>query len=57
MKEVKLRVHVSLPDYSDIFYLKYDWERSIYEDIKEALPHDAPISLGNPIILTHYYKD
>ena len=25
----------------------------MYGDTKEAIPHDAPIPLGNPVIMTH----
>ena len=57
MKEEKLRVRVSLPDYSDISYVQYDCEKSIYGDTKEALPYDDPIALGNPVIMTHYADD
>ena len=53
MKEAKLRFCVSLPDYLDISYVQYDWERSIHGDTKEALPHDAPIALSNPVIMAH----
>ena len=54
MKEEKLLFRVSLLHYSDISYVQYDWEKSIYGDTKEALSHDAPISLGNHVIMTHY---
>ena len=54
MREVKLHFRVSLPHYLDISYVQYDWEKSIYVDNKEALPHDDPIALSNPVIMTHY---
>ena len=53
-KESKLRFRVSLPDYSDIPYVQYDWEKIIYRNIKEAIPHDIPIALGNHVIIMHY---
>ena len=28
--------------------------KSIYGDTREELPHDDPIALGNPVIMTHY---
>ena len=34
-----------LPDYSDISYMRYDWEHSVYGSVKEELPRDAPESL------------
>ena len=54
MKEAKLRFRVSLPDYSNISYKQYDWEKSVYWDTKEALLHDIPTALGKPVIMTHY---
>ena len=32
----------------------YDWEHSIYGNVKEDLPKNSPDALGKPIILTHY---
>ena len=54
MKHTVIRFRPGLPDYSDIPYMRYDWERLVYVNIKEDLPKDAPKVLGKPIILTHY---
>ena len=54
MKHAALRFRTKIPDYSDIHYIPHDWERSVYGDIKESLPHDAPEALGLPVVLTHY---
>ena len=54
IKEAKLRFRVSLLDYSNISCTQYDWENSVYGDTKESLPHDIPILLGKPIIMTYY---
>ena len=54
MKHVVIRFKIGLPDYSDIPHLKYDWEHSVHDNIKEELPRDATESLGKPIILTYY---
>ena len=53
-KEAKLRFRVSLTDYSDISCVEYEWGKFIYDDTKEALPHDAPILLGSHMIMKHY---
>ena len=42
------------PDYSDLQDEVYDWEKSIYGNVKEELPTDAPPPLGHPVTLTHY---
>ena len=57
IKEGKLRFRVSLSDYLYISYVQYDWKKSIYGDTKEVLSHDAPVSLGNHVIATHYVDD
>ena len=54
MKEVKIRFRVSLPDYSNILYLQYDWLKSIYGDTKKALPYAAQIALVNHVSMTCY---
>ena len=54
MKHGVIRFRTALPDYSDIPEKIYDWEKSVYGSAHEAKPHDAPIALGKPIILTHY---
>ena len=35
---------------------KYDWARSVYGDVKESTPHNAPKPLGKRVVLT-CYKD
>ena len=54
MRHAVIRFRTGLPDYSDIPHMKYDWETSVYGNVKEELPKDAPEALGKPIILTHY---
>ena len=54
MKHAVIRYRTGLPDYSDISYKRNDWEKSVYGDVKELLPTNAPKPLGAPVILTHY---
>ena len=54
MKHGFIRVRTGTPDYSDMNYTRYDWERTVYGKIKEEFPTDAPVPLGKPIILTSY---
>ena len=55
MNKAKLHVCVCLSSYSGVSYVQYDWAKSIDGDDKEALPHDAPVPLGKPIVMTHYF--
>ena len=41
------------PDFSDVEETIQDWQ-SVYGDVKEELPVDAPPPLGKPVQLTHY---
>ena len=42
------------PDYSDLPSIEQDWAKSVYGDVKELLPQDAPEPLGKYVTLTHY---
>jgi hypothetical protein len=42
------------PDFSDIEVAEYDWSKSIYGNAGEAVPKDAPESLGKPVTTIHY---
>ena len=54
MKHVVIRFKIGLPDYSDIPHIKYDWEHSVYGNVKEEIPRDSSEALRKHIILTHY---
>lgn len=49
-----LRVRTEEPDFSNLPEKKYDWEYSVYGDVQEILPHDAPEPLGKPVVLTTF---
>ena len=53
MKSATLRFRVHEPDYSDLPVKHYDWS-SVYGEVSELLPDDAPEPLGKPVTLTHY---
>jgi hypothetical protein len=42
------------PDFSDIEVAEYDWSKSIYGNVSEAVPKDAPEPLCKPVTTTHY---
>ena len=54
MKNAVIRFHTSEPDYSDLPGHAYDWEYSVYGNVKEYIPKDCPSSLGRHVTLTHY---
>ena len=54
MKHAIIRIRTEEPDFSDIPDQEYDWARSVYGDVKELLPQNAPEPLGNFVTLSHY---
>jgi hypothetical protein len=42
------------PDYCNIPDLDHDWSCSVYGELPEILPRDAPDPLGKHVTLTHY---
>ena len=53
-KHASLRVKTEEPDYSSIPETHYDWSRSVYGDVKEEYPADAPPPKGKRVVLTTY---
>ena len=47
MRFSRIRVRVNEPDYTDLPTEEYDWMRSIYGNIQEVVPEDAPRPLGS----------
>jgi hypothetical protein len=54
MKQSIIRFRMEEPDYSDLPTQDYDWERSVYGNVTEDIPSDAPEPLGKFVTLTHY---
>jgi hypothetical protein len=54
MKSATIRFRTHEPDYSDLPNAVHDWDVSVYGDVKEQMPYNAPEPLGNPVVLTHY---
>jgi hypothetical protein len=50
----ELRILTDEPNFSDIEVAEYDWSKSIYGNVSEAVPKDAPEPLGKPVTMTHY---
>ena len=53
MKYATLRFRTHEPDYSDLPSKEHEWP-SVYGEVWELLPEDAPPPLGKQVILTHY---
>ena len=49
-----LRVRLHEPDYSNLLYKEYDWQRTVYADAKEEIPHDIPEPKGEHVTRTTY---
>ena len=54
MSDACIRIRVHEPDYSSIPVVKYDWAASVYGEVEEYIPSDAPVPKGRPVTLTHY---
>ena len=52
MKFGTIRFRTEEPDYSDLADREYDWEKSIYGNVTEEIPKDAPPPLGNRVVQT-----
>ena len=54
MRNAVIRIRTDEPDYSDLPDIEYDWTRSVYGELSEVIPTNAPPPLGNHVTLTHY---
>lgn len=54
MKHAALRFRVNQPDLSAIPIDTYSWEKSIYGDVNEMIPEDAPKAYGPPVTMVTY---
>ena len=45
---------VGVPDYSDVPLPDNDWAKTIYGNVKEIIPEDAPRPLGPLVVMTTY---
>jgi len=53
-KQGKIRFRTREPDFSDLVVPEYDWARSVYGNVKEDTPADAPPPLGKPVVTVSY---
>jgi hypothetical protein len=55
MRDLTIRFRTDEPDFSDVEDEEYDWERSVYGNVKEEIPEDAPRPLGKAVITSTFY--
>ena len=48
-------MRTDLPDISQLPVQDYDWARSIYGNVTEEIPKDAPTPLGKPVVNITYH--
>jgi hypothetical protein len=54
MCHASIHIRTEEHDYSDIPDLDHGWSRSVYGELSEFLPQDAPKPLWKYVTLTHY---
>ena len=54
MKSAAIHICTSEPDYSALPEQDFDWMHTVYGELQEILPTDAPEPLGEFVTLTHY---
>ena len=53
-KHGAIRYRTGEPDYSKLPDQDFDWTRTVYGNVKELLPTDAPAPKGKHVVLTTY---
>ena len=54
-KDAAIRFRTGEPDYSELPTKTYDWMYSVYGNVEEQVPSDAPKPLGKPVVTSSYY--
>jgi hypothetical protein len=54
MKHGAIRFRTGIPDYSAIPIPTHDWTKTIYGDVQELVPDNAPPPLGEAVLMTTY---
>jgi len=54
MKDTTICIRTGEPDFLDLNEDEYDWVNTVYGHVSEILPKDAPVPLGNYVMLSHY---
>jgi len=54
MRHGMICIRVAEPDHSDLPKQDFDWKHTVYGELTEVIPVDAPEPLGEYVTLTHY---
>jgi hypothetical protein len=54
MEHAMIHVCTKEPDYSALPVQELEWAHTVYGDVSEIIPNDAPSPLGKYVTLTHY---
>jgi hypothetical protein len=54
MRHSTIRFRTHEPDFSDLPQAEHNWDASVYGDVCEDLPYNAPTPRGLQVILSHY---
>ncbi len=55
MKDAMIRIRTAEPDYSGLPVQTFDWVHTVYGEVFEILPKNAPPPLGKYVTLSHYF--
>jgi hypothetical protein len=53
-KFARIRFRTHMPDFSDLVIPEYDWSGTVYGNVKEDIPKDAPKPLGKEVTTISY---
>ena len=53
-REATIRINTEEPDFSELPVQNHDWSYSVYGDVKELIPSDAPTPLGKRVTTVTY---
>ncbi len=56
MKQAAIRVRVDEPNYTNLPEPNVEWAQTVYGDVQELVPEDAPEPLGRPVTMTTYVQ-
>ena len=54
MKQGAIRFCTEVPDYSSIPLPGHSWDKTVYGEVRESVPDNAPKPLGNPLLMSTY---
>ena len=55
MKNATIRFRTDTSDYSQLPKIRHNWSESMYGDVSEMIPDDAPEPLGKVVTFSHFF--